>query len=346
MPPEAKRSLRPSSTPRSVPSSRVVGAIEYIERNYQPTDRLAIVVQNRLTGETTQRLATAEKVASSEFQAWLRHKNARGADIYISQNSFRSAARTRSKADVDKIRHLYLDLDKNGDDALTKIAASALVPEPSFVINTSPHKCQVIWKVSDISPSEAEAVQKAMVTEFGADRAATDSTRVLRLPGFQNKKYSRDYPVEAYSGSGQTYSLPDFRISANNRLSETRSVREANIHGRETMKTTQSERDWAFVKQQLIRGEAPERLIELLTHFRQDKSSPDYYARQTVSRAYASFALSRGDRPAEIERMVVQLATHQPHPDTYARQTIAEMKSAKQTIVMENDQLAGEFRVP
>ena len=189
--------------------------------NYQPSDRLAIVVRNRLTGETTQRLASAEKIASPDFQAWLRHKNARGADIYISQNAVPSRCTYSIKSiDVDKIRHVYLDLDKNGEDALTKIGNSSLVPEPSFVISTSPQKYQVIWKVADMAPNEAEALQKAMVTEFGGDPAATDSSRVLRLPGFQNKKYQRDYLVEAYAGSNQTYALPDFKIPADDRQSE------------------------------------------------------------------------------------------------------------------------------
>jgi hypothetical protein len=343
---EEKRSLIPSEAPKSGGRNGSLGAVEYIERNYEPSDRLAIVVRNRLTGETTQRLASAEKIARPDFQAWLRHKNARGADIYISQNAFHPDARTRSKSDVNRIRHVYLDLDKNGEDALTKIGDSSLVPGPSFVISTSPRKYQVIWKVADMAPDEAERLQKAMVVEFGGDPAATDSSRVLRLPGFQNKKYQRDYLVEAYPGSDQAYSLHDFRIPADDRQSETRTLDEARSRGRKTAEITQSERDWAYVKQQLSRGEAPESLVEVLTHFRQDKSSPDYYARQTVSRAYASVALGRGDKLTDIEQKVAQLATHQPHPDTYARQTIAEMKSGKQKIVMETEQPTGELRAP
>jgi RepB DNA-primase from phage plasmid len=343
---DENRSLRPSDASRSASGKRSVGAVEYIGLNYQPSDRLAVVVRNRLTGETTQRLASAEKIAGPDFQAWLRHKNARGADIYISQNAFRPDARTRSKIEVDKIRHVYLDLDKNGEDALTKIGGSSLVPEPSFVIGTSPNKYQVIWKVADMALNEAEALQKALVTEFGGDPAATDSSRVLRLPGFQNKKYQRDHTVEAYAGSNQTYSLHDFRIPADDRQSATRTLDETKHHGRKTIEITQSERDWAYVKQQLSRGETPEGLVEALTHFRQDKSSPDYYARQTVSRAYASIALARGDKSSEIEQKLVQLATHQPHPETYAKQTIAEMKSERKQIVMETEQLEGGIRVP
>ena len=343
---DENRSLRPGDASGSSSGKRSVGAVEYIERNYQSSDRLAIVVRNRLTGETTQRLASAEKIANNDFQAWLRHKNAQGADIYISQNALRSDARTRSKADVDKIRHVYLDLDKNGEDAITKIGNSSVVPEPSFVIGTSPHKYQVIWRVADMAPIEAEALQKAMVTEFGGDPAATDSSRVLRLPGFQNKKYPKDYLVEAYAGSNQTYGLPDFKVPTDDRQSEIRTIDQTKDHGRKTIEITQSERDWAYVKQQLSRGETPERLVKALTHFRQDKSSPDYYARQTVSRAYASIALSRGDKPSEIEQRVAQIATHQPHPETYAKQTIAEMKSEKKQIVMETEQPEGGFRVP
>ena len=343
---DENRSLRPSDASGSPNGKRSIGAVEYIERNYQPADRIAIVVRNRLTGETTQRLASAEKIAGPDFQAWLRHKNARGADVYISQNAFRPDARTRSKIAVAKIRHVYLDLDKNAEDALTKIGGSSLVPEPSFVINTSPHKYQVIWKVADMAPNEAEALQKAMVTEFGGDPAATDSSRVLRLPDFQNKKYLPAYLVEAYAGSEQTYALPDFKIPADDRQSGTRTLDEIKNHGRKTIEITQSERDWAYVKHQLSRGQAPERLVEALTHFRQDKSSPDYYARQTVSRAYASVALSRGDEPTEIEQRVAQLATHQPHPETYAEKIKAEMKSEKKQIVMETEQPEGGYRDP
>jgi hypothetical protein len=129
----------------------------------------------------------------------------------------------------------------------------------------------VIWKVADIAPNESKTLQKAMVAEFGGDPAATDSSRVLRLPGFQNKTYQRDYAVEACPGSKQTYSLPDFRISADHRHSESRPLDETKNRARKPTEISQSERDWAYLKQQLSRGEAPERLVEALAHFRQDK---------------------------------------------------------------------------
>ena len=85
-------------------------ASEYINDNFKPSDRIAVLVLNRNLGETTQRITTAEKAASPEFQAWLRYKNANGADIYVGMNPLKHDASTRTKDDIESIRHLYVDL--------------------------------------------------------------------------------------------------------------------------------------------------------------------------------------------------------------------------------------------
>ena len=56
---------------------------------------------------------------------------------------------------------------------------------------------------------------------------------------------------------------------------------------------SQSERDWAFVRDGLRRGRAADELRRELEQRRQDKPSPEYYARRTVDRAVRSFE-SRG----------------------------------------------------
>jgi hypothetical protein len=42
---------------------------EYILDNFQPTDRIAMLVLNRDFGEPIQRITSAEKAESPEFQA-------------------------------------------------------------------------------------------------------------------------------------------------------------------------------------------------------------------------------------------------------------------------------------
>jgi hypothetical protein len=59
---------------------------------------------------------------------------------------------------------------------------------------------------------EAEAFLRAFAQRFGGDPAATDSTRVFRLPGFANKKYQDDFQVTltAIAPANQIYHASDF----------------------------------------------------------------------------------------------------------------------------------------
>ena len=271
------------------PKRSVLAASEYISNNFKPSDRIAVLVLNRNLGETTQRITTAQKAASPEFQAWLRYKNANGADIYVGMNPLKQDASTRTKDDIETIRHLYLDLDHGGSAGLEAIKNSDLVPQPNYVLNTSPEKFQVIWKVEGIAPEEAEDLQRAMVREFAGDPAATDSTRVLRLPGFANKKYDQDFYVQARSESTQTYHIRDFKVPIDSqdapRLHNEEAARSHHAPG---STLSQSEHDWAYAKRALARGDEPDEIIRRIADFRsEDKPSPEYYARHTVMNAQA-----------------------------------------------------------
>jgi len=262
-------------------------ASEYINDNFKPSDRIAVLVLNRILGETTQRITTAQKAASPEFQAWLRYKNANGADIYVGMNPLKHDASTRTKDDIETIRHLYIDLDHDGSAALEGIKNSDMVPQPNYVLNTSPEKFQVVWKAEGVTLEEAEALQHAMVREFGGDPAATDSTRVLRLPGFANKKYDQDFYVQARLESTETYHLRDFKVPMDSPDAPRHHSEEtARSHRAPGTTLSQSEHDWAYAKRALARGDDPEEVIRRIADYRgDDKSDPGYYARHTVSKA-------------------------------------------------------------
>jgi len=262
-------------------------ASEYINANFKPSDRIAVLVLNRNLGETTQRITTAQKAASPEFQAWLRYKNANGADIYVGMNPLKQDASTRTKDDIETIRHLYVDLDHDGSAALEGIKNSDMVPQPNYVLNTSPEKFQVVWKAEGVTLEEAEALQHAMVREFGGDPAATDSTRVLRLPGFANKKYDQDFYVQARLESTEIYHLRDFKVPMDSPDAPRHHSEEtARSHRAPGTTLSQSEHDWAYAKRALARGDDPEEVIRRIADYRgDDKSDPGYYARHTVSKA-------------------------------------------------------------
>ena len=202
-------------------------------------------------------------------------------------NPLKQDASTRTKDDIETIRHLYIDLDHGGSTALEAIKNSDLVPQPNYVLNTSPDKFQVVWKVEGIAPEEAEALQRAMVREFAGDPAATDSTRVLRLPGFANKKYDHDFYVEARTESMQTYHLRDFKVPIDSQDAPRHHNEEtARSHRAPGTALSQSEHDWAYAKRALARGDDSEEVIRRIADYRaNDKSDPVYYARHTVSKA-------------------------------------------------------------
>jgi hypothetical protein len=281
-------------------------APRYIRENFEPTDRLAIVLLNKRSGSVTQRLASAEKIATADFQAWLRYHNARRSEVYISMNALAGDARGRTKADVAIVRHVYLDFDENGTAAVVALVKREDLPKPNYLVNSSPDKWQVVWKVEGFVKEEAEALQQALVRETGADPAATDSARVLRLPGFYNHKYVSPYFVRVESLAAERYRPEQFpKFPADERLgrSNTNGTRNPSRQRPTSRAISQSERDWAFAKRALARGEPQDAVIDAIASYRRyDKHNPQYYAELTVRNAEQSLRLDReraggGDGP-------------------------------------------------
>ena len=263
---------------------RSITASDYIKENFEPRDRIALLLLNRETGESVQRITAAEKASSPEFQAWLRHRNATGDEIYIGMNPLKPDAATRTKDQVSAIRHLYIDLDQGGEEAVERMRNSGLVPQPNYVLDTSPGRYQIVWKVEGIDQTEAESLQRAMAREFGGDPAATDSTRVLRLPGFSNRKHQSPHIVRAHSETSQVYHRDDFKLRTDpdERQEHTVPTQAGKTQPREEV--TQSERDWAFAKRALARGDDPEEVIRRIADYRGEEKHSNY-ARYTVLKA-------------------------------------------------------------
>jgi hypothetical protein len=81
----------------------------FIRNNFEPEDRLAVVLIDRRSGSVTQRIAPARQIATAGFQAWLKERNRIGADVFVSMNALHGEARGRTRGDIAVIRHLYLD---------------------------------------------------------------------------------------------------------------------------------------------------------------------------------------------------------------------------------------------
>ena len=292
-------------------SKRGVTPVVYVRWLFEPSDRLAVLVRNRDRGETTQRIATAGNITSDPFQQWLRFKNEKqSADIYVGMNPLKPEARARTKEDIHSIRHLYLDLDHDAERSLAAVDQSNLVPQPNVVIATSTGKFQLVWRVEGFPQEQAEAILRAMARKFGGDPATTDSTRVLRLPGFVNRKYDSLFRVTAEIRNDKRYTPHDFRlrtdpVELDQRLTRTTGNRQSSST---RQPLSQSEHDWAYAKRSLAKGVPAEEVVRQIAAFRaHDKHNPEDYARRTVSKAQAATALR--ESAAESE------ADHSPEPN-------------------------------
>jgi hypothetical protein len=270
-------------TPRSLTAS------EYVRELFEPADNAVILVRSRSTGHTVQTISKAKTIADPGFQTWLTNQNASGYDVFMGMNPIKDGAYARTKGNIKEIRHVYLDLDRKGDEALEAIRHSTEVPAPNYVLDTSPGKHQVVWKVSGFTQDEAESLLHNLANKFGGDLAATDSTRVLRLPGFANRKLPEEFIVQVRQESDAVYTLRDFAIDedspeAPRHFSDYRQRERTMPSGHKS----QSEHDWAYAKRALARGDAPEIVIKNIADYRSgDKHDPNYYACHTVMKAQA-----------------------------------------------------------
>jgi len=202
-------SLKRSST-ESSPTSKETPAALYIRDNYRPVDRVAAVAVNRKTRRSVERIAPAENIAAEDGQDWLRHMNENGYEIYLSANALKGEARSRTREDIEAIRHICLDVADGGDQPLDRLLMRSGLPRPSYILTTSPREYQLIWKVEGFQSKQAEALQGHLARDAGADGAATDSARLLRLPGFHNRRCDPPHLVAAREMSNETYTLESF----------------------------------------------------------------------------------------------------------------------------------------
>jgi hypothetical protein len=267
---------------------------DYIRANFREDDRLAVVLIQKSTGAVTQRIADVDRITSDQFQAWLRYMNSKRHEVYVSMNALNPGARGRTKADVVAVRHIYLDFDKDGPEAIRALRAREDLPTPNHILQSSPGKFQVIWKVEGFEKEEAERLMQGLVRELGADPAATDCARVLRVPGFCNHKYGTSHFVSVDSLSNQVHTRSQFP----NTPDSGRMAQSSNEDGqvvRTHDSVSHSERDWAYALRALARGDDPAEVAAAIARYRHDKANPKYYAEHTVQKAVT--ALSRSDHP-------------------------------------------------
>lgn len=274
------------------PAESAEAARGFLGALYGDTDRVAVLAVGRKHADSVhQRIAPAGHVRADRFQRWLRYLNAQGHDIFVGMNPIRPGTKGREKADIAEVRRLQLDLDADGPESLRRVLADASagrLPTPAIVVRSSKDRYQVLWHTAPgWSRHEAEDTMARLAQHYGGDHV-NDIARCMRFPGFRNKKDDReDAPVRWTDYGGPAVERAAFaHLPTRRPQPHTGGIRRNRPRGPAPL--SQSERDWADVRDQLREGADPAQVAAALEQRRQDKPNPHYYAERTVRRAAES----------------------------------------------------------
>ena len=124
-------------------------------------------------------VSRAELREGAEVLARLARLNKLGAGVFVTIN--RTDGKGRREENVTGVQAIFADTDGAPIEPL-------LALRPHIVVQSSPGKWHVYWRVSDCAPDQFERVQQAVAKKFGTDPRVSDPPRVMRLPGFHHNK--------------------------------------------------------------------------------------------------------------------------------------------------------------
>ena len=277
-------------------------ATRFLTRCFAPDETIALLLRGENDAAPTQRVVTLETALAPRYLAWLSYQNTTGANIYVAANPLRPGSRKRTKESIASVRHLYIDIDTDGDARLAALRASNTVPTPTVILSTSPGKYQALWRVDGFDLERQEQTLKLLAISFGGDPACTDCNRVLRIPGFLNRKYDPARRVTVEYPCNSVWNPGDFRL-------DSVAANLASFRGdlplrKQPVKNSNSEVDWAWVCHELSCGKDAVKLTRELAHRRADKPDPFYYAQRTVDVASARLWLTEGIRIDDVITML------------------------------------------
>jgi hypothetical protein len=260
-------------------------ATDFLTRCFAPGETIAVLLRRENPVSATQRVVRLEQALAPRYLGWLAHENSTGANVYVAANPLCPGSRKRTKESIASVRHLYLDIDTDGDARLAVLRASDAVPIPTAILSTSPGKYQVLWRVDGFDFERQETMLKLLASAFGGDPACTDCNRVLRLPGLLNCKYDPAHRVTVEYPCDAVWNPGDFRLEIC--AVDAMLLNHAIPPRKQPGKYSNSENDWAWVSHELAHGKDALKLTRELASRRSDKPQPLYYAQRTVDVASA-----------------------------------------------------------
>ena len=153
-------------------------------------------------GATKQIIKPLTTIASASFGAYLALLNRDGCDIYYGVNPLQKVPGqdgvprlARRKENVaEPVKRVHVDMDRDTARGLAVLEADKRgerCPPPSLTVESSPGRYHHTWNVEpldNLGRARAEGINRLLVARYGGDPAASDCSRILRIPGYANMK--------------------------------------------------------------------------------------------------------------------------------------------------------------
>ena len=192
----------------------------YLTTIFRPGDTLCFVGIEHNSDKGKERVTndfTPYEVAiTREHYTHLKDQNEVGS-IYVATNTFPSSLiglkTGRTQENVVEVRAVQADVDYNGAATIDAIKSSTVVPQPTMIVESSPGKFQGIWTVDGISKEDAKPLMQAIASTFQTDSAVAEVARVMRVPGFVNRKYESAPVAKTLLQTNKRYTRADFHVT-------------------------------------------------------------------------------------------------------------------------------------
>src|ERR1700677_1803037 len=93
-------------------------AKDFLNRCFAPGETIALLLRTESAARPVHRIVLLEQAIAPAYLRWLAHENRSGANVYVAANPLRSGSRRRTKESIDSVRHVYLDIDEDGEARL------------------------------------------------------------------------------------------------------------------------------------------------------------------------------------------------------------------------------------
>jgi hypothetical protein len=166
---------------------------------------------------------TVQGVTSTVYDSFrgiglsLKELNEKGAGVFLTVNETNSKG--RKKGNITFIRCLFADIDfKDGKETFDV----SKLPIPATMVVKTGHGLHLYWCLVVKVAATPEIVQRSeqllrsiqqRLAIFGADKNVCDVSRVLRFPGFYNRKREPCPLVELVSCDGPRYSIEEIEMA-------------------------------------------------------------------------------------------------------------------------------------